>query len=130
MENIYVKNKRASRGFALIDTILSIICILILSIPIMRTVDVVRQDKIKYIQAKRLIEIMEDEKDCILSLNSDSEIIADKDIDEYQVQTSVSDKLSENIYKYQVVIKKEGVIKSDFYIIKAYYWINDSNTES
>ena len=121
MENIYVKNKRASRGFALIDTILSIICILILSIPIMRTVDVVRQDKIKYIQAKRLIEIMEDEKDCILSLNSDSEIIADKDIDEYQVQTSVSDKLSENIYKYQVVIKKEGVIKSDFYIIKAYY---------
>jgi len=130
MENIYVKNKRASRGFALIDTILSIICILILSIPIMQTVDVVRQDKIKYIQAKRLIEIMEDEKDCILSLNSDSEIIADKDIDEYQVQTSVSDKISENIYKYQVVIKKEGVIKSDFYIIKVYDWINDSNTES
>ena len=130
MENIYVKNKRASRGFALIDTILSIICILILSIPIMQTVNAVRQDKIKYIQAKRLIEIMEDEKDCILSLNSDSEIIADKDINEYQVQTSVSDKISENIYKYQVVIKKEGVIKSDFYIIKAYYWINDSNTES
>ena len=130
MENIYVKNKRASRGFALIDTILSIICILILSIPIMQTVNAVRQDKIKYIQAKRLIEIMEEEKDCILSLNSDSEIIADKDIDEYQVQTSVSDKISENIYKYQVVIKKEGVIKSDFYIIKAYYWINDSNTES
>lgn len=130
MENIYVKNKRASRGFALIDTILSIICILILSIPIMQTVNAVRQDKIKYIQAKRLIEIMEDEKDCILSLNSDSEIIADKDIDEYQVQTSVSDKISENIYKYQVVIRKEGVIKSDFYIIKAYYWINDSNTES
>lgn len=130
MENIYVKNKRASRGFALIDTILSIICILILSIPIIQTVNAVRQDKIKYIQAKRLIEIMEDEKDCILSLNSDSEIIADKDIDEYQVQTSVSDKISENIYKYQVVIKKEGVIKSDFYIIKAYYWINDSNTES
>ena len=130
MENIYVKNKRASRGFALIDTILSIICILILSIPIIQTVNAVRQDKIKYIQAKRLIEIMEDEKDCILSLNSDSEIIADKDIDEYQVQTSISDKISENIYKYQVVIKKEGVIKSDFYIIKAYYWINDSNTES
>ncbi len=130
MENIYVKNKRASRGFALIDTILSIICILILSIPIIQTVNAVRQDKIKYIQAKRLIEIMEDEKDCILSLNSDSEIIADKDIDEYQVRTSVSDKISENIYKYQVVIKKEGVIKSDFYIIKAYYWINDSNTES
>lgn len=130
MENIYVKNKRASRGFALIDTILSIICILILSIPIIQTVNAVRQDKIKYIQAKRLIEIMEDEKDCILSLNSDSEIIADKDIDEYQIQTSVSDKISENIYKYQVVIKKEGVIKSDFYIIKAYYWINDSNTES
>ena len=130
MENIYVKNKRASRGFALIDTILSIICILILSIPIIQTVNAVRQDKIKYIQAKRLIEIMEDKKDCILSLNSDSEIIADKDIDEYQVQTSVSDKISENIYKYQVVIKKEGVIKSDFYIIKAYYWINDSNTES
>ena len=130
MENIYVKNKRASRGFALIDTILSIICILILSIPIIQTVNAVRQDKIKYIQAKRLIEIMEDEKDCILSLNSDSEIIADKDIDEYQVQTRISDKISENIYKYQVVIKKEGVIKSDFYIIKAYYWINDSNTES
>ena len=130
MENIYLKNKRASRGFALIDTILSMICILILSIPIMQTVNAVRQDKIKYIQAKRLIEIMEDEKDCILSLNSDSEIIADKDIDEYQVQTSVSDKLSENIYKYQVVIKKEGVIKSDFYIIKVYDWINDSNTES
>ena len=120
MENIYLKNKRASRGFALIDTILSMICILILSIPIMQTVNAVRQDKIKYIQAKRLIEIMEDEKDCILSLNSNSEIIADKDIDEYQVETSVSDKLSENIYKYQVVIKKEGVIKSDFYIIKVY----------
>ena len=130
MENIYLKNKRASRGFALIDTILSMICILILSIPIMQTVNAVRQDKIKYIQAKRLIEIMEDEKDCILSLNSNSEIMSYKNIDEYQVETSVSDKLSENIYKYQVVIKKEGVIKSDFYIIKVYDWINDSNTES
>ena len=130
MENIYLKNKRASRGFALIDTILSMICILILSIPIMQTVNAVRQDKIKYIQAKRLIEIMEDEKDCILSLNSNSEITSYKNIDEYQVETSVSDKLSENIYKYQVVIKKEGVIKSDFYIIKVYDWINDSNTES
>lgn len=130
MENIYLKNKRASRGFALIDTILSMICILILSIPIMQTVNAVRQDKIKYIQAKRLIEIMEDEKDCILSLNSNSEITSYKNIDEYQVETSVSDKLSENIYKYQVVIKKEGVIKSNFYIIKVYDWINDSNTES
>ena len=130
MENIYVKNKRASRGFALIDTILSMICILILSIPIMQTVNAVRQDKIKYIQAKRLIEIMEDEKDCILSLNSNSEITSYKNIDEYQVETSVSDKLSENIYKYQVVIKKEGVIKSDLYIIKVYDWINDLNTES
>ena len=130
MENIYLKNKRASRGFALIDTILSMICILILSIPIMQTVNAVRQDRIKYIQAKRLIEIMEDEKDCILSLNSNSEITSYKNIDEYQVETSVSDKLSENIYKYQVVIKKEGVIKSDFYIIKVYDWINDLNTES
>lgn len=110
--------KHSKYGYMLMDTLLSVTCILILSLPILKSFSIIAKEQSLSEEYKNLLNIIDEQEDHIMNAKTVQEILQDKTVRGYLIKMEISKKIDDYLTKYKVIIYKEGEIKSEFYIIK------------
>lgn len=108
------------KGNTFLEVIVSLVCIMTLMLPILKTINLISKDRAIYYENNKIIEIMDDTKYIIQDSISDSDLEKHKKVDEYDIFIKEDEKIKEDLYRYKVEIKKDDTIKSTYYIIKRY----------
>lgn len=108
------------KGYVLLEVIASTLCVMILLLPILKTIDMIRADELAYEENKMLIKTMDKAKENIDDAISDADVEKSYKIDDYNVDVENVEQIYDNVSKYKVVIEKDNTKKTEFYIYKRY----------
>lgn len=109
-----------NKGYMITDILLSIICIIILSLPLIKTFYIITNQENLEKENKTLINVLKIQEEFIISSNSKPDIEKDRVLDDYLIKTKLEKEFSEKISKYRVYIYKGDILQSEFNIIKHY----------
>lgn len=111
---------RIKRGIIIIDVIIAIFCICIFSISIIRIFKFISIDREKYKENEKIIDIIEKTDIYIRKSSRKSDIDEQITYDDFTVFINLDKEINNDVYKYEIVIKKDDIFLNKFYIFKIF----------
>ena len=108
------------KGYIIIEVIVSITCIMILILPIFKTISLINRDRENYKNNKSILITMDMSKEYIQELKNETDLLPTNSINGYDVSVQLERKITDKLYKYKVDISKNDNKEAEFYIIKRY----------
>ncbi len=108
------------KGYVLLETVITLVCLIILIIPILKSVDLIGKDKMKLKENREILSIMEQISEEIEYSKTWNDAVKNRKIGEYEVVVNMVESYDENLYKFDIHISRDDMQKAQFFMIKRY----------
>ena len=108
------------KGYILLETVITLVCLIILIIPILRSVDLIGKDRIHLKENREVLSIMEQISEEIEYSKTLNDAVKNRQIGEYEVIVNVAESYDNNLYKFDIHVSRDDIEKAQFFMIKRY----------
>lgn len=108
------------KGYILIDIVIAFSCLLILSVPIFKTFNLINNNSQAVVEKDEIYKIMTFASEKIKTANTFSDLETYYKKDGYDIKIQIDKNFDELTYKYKVIISKNDKIKQTFFMYKVY----------
>ena len=108
------------KGYVLLETVITLVCLIILIIPILKSVDLIEKDRMQLKENREILSIMEQITEEIEYSKTWNDAVKNRKIGEYEVVVNVAESYDENLYKFDIHISRDDMQKAQFFMIKRY----------
>ena len=108
------------KGYILLETVITLVCLIILIIPILKSVNLIAKDKEQLRKNREVLKIMETVSEDIEFSKNSNEVVQNKQIGEYTVVVKIVETYDNNLYKFDIKVKKDEEEKVQFFMMKRY----------
>ena len=108
------------KGYILLETVITLVCLIILIIPILKSVNLIAKDKEQLRKNREVLKIMETVSEDIEFSKNSNEVVQNKQIGEYTVVVKIVETYDNNLFKFDIRVKKAEEEKVQFFMMKRY----------
>ena len=108
------------KGYILLETVITLVCLIILIIPILRSVDLIGKDRMQLKENREVLSIMEQISEEIEYSKTLNDAVKNRHIGEYEVIVNVAESYDNNLYKFDIHVSRDDMEKAQFFMIKRY----------
>ena len=108
------------KGYILLETVITLVCLIILIIPILRSVDLIGKDRIHLKENREVLSIMEQISEEIEYSKTLNDAVKNRQIGEYEVIVNVAESYDNNLYKFDIHVSRDDIEKAQFFMVKRY----------
>lgn len=108
------------KGYILLETVITLVCLIILIIPILKSVNFIAKDKEQLRKNREVLKIMETVSEDIEFSKNSNEVVQNKQIGEYTVVVKIVETYDNNLFKFDIRVKKDEEEKVQFFMMKRY----------
>ena len=108
------------KGYVLLETVITLVCLIILIIPILKSVDLIGKDRMQLKENREILSVMEQISEEIEYSKTLNDAVKNRQIGEYEVIVNIFESYDENLYKFDIHINRDDIEKAQFFMIKRY----------